>query len=47
MDSKASEAIGIVSCPGVANTRLINERPADARFRVWVFVELKNSEEAK
>ena len=47
MDSKASEAIGTVSCPGVENTRLINGRPADARFRVWVSVELNNSEEAK
>ena len=34
VDSKASEANGIVSCPGVENTRLINGRPADARFRV-------------
>ena len=47
MDSKASEAIGIVSCPGVENTRLINGRPADARFRVWVSARLNNPVEAK
>ena len=46
-DSKASEANGIVSCPGVENTRLINGRPADARLGVWVSARLYNSEEAE